>query len=182
MSDADQKPVQRLRVPDSLNPKQKAFCRAYLENGGDPIKAAIEAGYSERSASACVQRLMANPKVAGYLGRVFQKAEQKAEVDAEYLIKRAQEVLERCMGDVRPVMRNGEPVMVETEDGEVVPAYQFDAANSLKAIQLLGSWSKLRMWSDRVEHTGPGGGPIGVITTEVSEERAAEIYRDLVHR
>jgi hypothetical protein len=37
-----------------------------------------------------------------------------------------------------PVLRNGEPVLIETESGEIAAAYTFQAMATLKALDQLG--------------------------------------------
>lgn len=174
--------VAKPRVPTSLSLQQQAFCREYIRNGGDGAAAVKAAGYKSKEAAKHAYLLLQNPKIKAYVGKFIKNAEEKIEIDAEYLITQAKDVLERCMQQIRPLEKDGRPVIIETEDGEQVPAYTFDAANALRAIELMGKWNKLRMWSERVEVTGPGGGPIGMVTTEISEERAAELYAQMVKR
>ncbi|MBQ9081969.1 MAG: PBSX family phage terminase large subunit [Clostridia bacterium] len=61
----------------SLNPKQKAFADAYIKNGGNATQAAIQAGYSERSARPNGSRMLTNADVLAYI------AQQQAEIDSE---------------------------------------------------------------------------------------------------
>ena len=48
--------------------------------------------------------------------------------------------------------------MIETEDGLIAPAYKYDASNALKGYELIGK--HLKLFTDKHEHAGPGGGPI----------------------
>lgn len=44
--------------------------------------------------------------------------------------------------------------MIETEDGEVAPAYKYDATNVFKGYELLGR--HLKLFTDKVDHTSNG--------------------------
>lgn len=52
---------------DSLTAKQRAFVDAFLANGGNRTKAAIEAGYGEKSAHVTGCRLAKHPKIRAAL-------------------------------------------------------------------------------------------------------------------
>ena len=67
----------------SLNPKQKAFADAYIKNGGNATQAAIQAGYSERSARPNGSRMLTNADVLAYI------AQQQAEKTNGYFSERA---------------------------------------------------------------------------------------------
>lgn len=79
----------------ALTPKQKAFCDAYIENGGNATQAAITAGYSEKTAYSQGQRLLKNVEVAARV-----RARQ-AEIDSERIgtIKEIQELRTGIMRD-----------------------------------------------------------------------------------
>jgi phage terminase small subunit len=58
--------------------------------------------------------------------------------------------------------KNGEPVLIEDENGLLVPGYTFDAGSVLRGAELLGR--HLKMFTDKVEHGGTGGGSLEMIT------------------
>lgn len=60
MSDENQK----------LSPMERAFCRAYVANGGNGTQAAIAAGYSEKGASVAAARLLKRPAVIAEIERL----------------------------------------------------------------------------------------------------------------
>ena len=55
--------------------------------------------------------------------------------------------MERCKQAEQVVYQNGNPVMIDTPDGEIAPAYKFDAAAVLKGAELLGR--HLAMFTDK---------------------------------
>lgn len=64
-------------MADKLTPKQKAFCDAYIENGGNATQAAIKAGYSQKSAKSCGQRMLTYADLSAYI------AERQKQIDSE---------------------------------------------------------------------------------------------------
>ena len=58
--------------PNDLTGKQQAFVAAYLSNGFNATKAAVEAGYAPDSAHVEGCRLLRNAKVAAAIARTFQ--------------------------------------------------------------------------------------------------------------
>ncbi|WP_252361411.1 hypothetical protein [Pseudomonas asiatica] len=78
------------------------------------------------------------------------------------------EVVERCR-QVAPVLdRSGEQILVETPTGELAPAFEFDAKNVLKGLELLGKHLNLFAEKDALD--------IELKRLEV-EKRKAEIKR-----
>ena len=54
-----------------LTGKQKAFVTAYLSNGFNATKAAIEAGYAKTGAHVEASRMLRNPKVSQVIAKAF---------------------------------------------------------------------------------------------------------------
>jgi phage terminase small subunit len=73
------------------------FCKAYLlEPNGK--QAAIDAGYSPRTAEVTASKLLKNPKVIAYLDKRRKRAEQKFEVKQEELLR---ELARIAFSDIR---------------------------------------------------------------------------------
>jgi phage terminase small subunit len=137
-----------------LTAKQERFVEEYLIDL-NATQAAIRAGYSERTAKSQGQRLLTNVDIAAAIAATKKNRSQRTEITQDYVLTNIVEILERCR-QVRPVVRaDGSPAMVETEDGELAPAFKFDAANALKAAELLGK--HLSMFTDKVDHTSSDG-------------------------
>lgn len=64
-----------------LTPRQAAFAQAYARHGVAE-RAALEAGYSERTARGSAQRLLANAGIAAEVERLSKKTESAAVADA----------------------------------------------------------------------------------------------------
>lgn len=108
-----------------------------------------------------------HPFVQGYLANKAEEITKDADVTQEYVITKIKDTVERC-SQARPVMRYGEHVMVETEDGEVAPAYTFDASNVLKGCELLGR--NLKMFTDKVEASVTDGKSLAELAQQARDE------------
>jgi len=82
--------------------------------------------------------------------------------------------------------RKGEQIYVETPDGDMLPAYEFDAKDVLKGCELLGK--HLGMFVEKHEVYGKDGGAIEVNRNGEIEERlrndpeARELLKQLYRR
>lgn len=110
-------------MAEKLTPKQKAFCDAYIENGGNATQAAIKAGYSQKSARTNGQRMLTYDAISAYI------AERQKQIDSARIcsIQEIQEFRSR-------VVRKEEK---DQFDLEVAIADQLKAANDLeKALRI----------------------------------------------
>jgi phage terminase small subunit len=140
-----------------LTAKQRLFVAEYLTDL-NATRAAIAAGYSEKTANEQGSRLLANVKVSAEIGRQTDKRLKKLDISAEYVLQGIRETIERCRQSAPVLDRKGKPVYAETEDGDEAVAYTFQALPALKGYELLGK--HLKLFTDRAELTGPNGGPI----------------------
>jgi phage terminase small subunit len=166
-----------------LTPKQEAFVAEFLIdlNGA---KAAIRAGYSARTAGEQAYDLLRNPDIAAAIERGRAQRAQRTRMEQDMVINEMAHLGFSCIthyavdeetGDL--VLRDGAPlgamaavqsvrhrkrVRVD-KDGAVVTTY--DTAIRLwdkpKALFLLGR--HVGLFADRIEHTGPNGGPIETV-------------------
>jgi phage terminase small subunit len=147
-----------------VNDKQAAFAREYIVDL-NATQAAIRAGYSEKTAYSHGQRLLKHVEVAAAIQTAMDDRAKRVEVSADYVLESIVSTMERCK-QAEPVMdRKGDPVMVETPDGVLAKAYTFNAAGVLKGAELLGR--HLKLFTDKIEHGGPDGGPITMIERRI---------------
>jgi phage terminase small subunit len=142
-----------------LTPKQQRFVEEYLVDL-NATQAAIRAGYAPKSAFVQGSRLLSNAKVAQAVSDGRAKQAERTGITADYVLETVRQTVERCRQAAPVLDRKGEPVLVETPDGSLAPAYVFDSKGVLKGCELLGR--NLALWKDRLEHTGKDGGPIQV--------------------
>lgn len=151
-----------------LTPKQQRFVEEYLVDL-NATQAATRAGYSAKTARQQGQRLLTNVVIADAVREAQADLSERTEVTQDYVLATIVETVERCK-QAKPVLdRKGEPVIVETPDGEG-PAYVFDPGAVLKGAELIGK--HLGMFVDRKEVGKPGE------FSELSDtERSQELAR-----
>lgn len=151
-----------------MTPKQELFIKEYLKDL-NATQAAIRAGYSKKTAQEIGAENLSKPIIAEAIQKAMDKRAEKVELSADYVLKTIRDTVERC-NQTRPVLdRSGKPVMVETADGEVVPAYTFDAPNVLKGCELLGR--HLAIWKD----VGSKDNPLSMVAREMTEQELLQI-------
>jgi phage terminase small subunit len=151
-----------------LTAKQRLFVSEYLVSL-NATQAAIKAGYSQRTAYSIGDENLKKPEVIKALQKALADREKRTEITADYVLKSLKEVAERCMQKV-PVMyydkenkcMEQETALVTHPDGSVKEegVWEFDSSGANKSLELLGK--HLKLFTDKTEHSGPGGGPINI--------------------
>lgn len=144
---------------ESVKAKLRAFADLY-RGGPDEVRGNATSCYMQLH-PRCKRRDSAESKAHGYYNHPYtqailqEKAKEscsKADITESYILQKIKDTVERC-SQARPVTdKAGNHVMVETEDGELVPAYTFDAANVLRGCELMGK--NLALWTDKQELSG----------------------------
>ena len=70
-----------------MTAKQQAFCESYVSNGFNATKAAISAGYSEKTAKDMGCQNLAKPYIAEYIENFKSKASERALVTTEDVVR-----------------------------------------------------------------------------------------------
>lgn len=140
-----------------MTPKQERFVGEYLVDL-NATQAAIRAGYSQKTAGSIGEENLRKPEIAKAVQKAMDERAANAGVTAKYVLETIVNTIERCKQAVPVLDRRGDPVMVETAAGGIAPAYTFEASAVLKGAELLGR--HLKMFTDKVEASGPNGGPI----------------------
>jgi len=146
----------------ALTAKQERFVAEYLIDL-NATQAAIRAGYSAKTANVIGPENLVKPCVAEAITAATKARSERTEITQDYVLSTIKDTIERCR-QAKPVLqRNGEPVMVETPDGGIAPAYDFDSMAVLKGAELLGK--HLKMFTDKVEL----GGKVTVVASPLDE-------------
>lgn len=127
----------------ALNPRQLKFIECYLASG-NATQSYIAAGYTARghAAEASAERLLRNAEVRKVVENARKQAAVRRSLTAEFVLERMQ----------HEALREGEGSSHSAR---------------IKALELLGR--PFGLWPARVEHSGPGGGPIEVNLTGLSD-------------
>ena len=120
-----------------LTQKQQIFVVEYLVDL-NATQAAVRAGYSKKTAEWIGPQLLGKTHVSAAIKKAMDAREKRTLITADYVLKVIFETVERCR-QAEPVKdQRGEQVKVPTANGEMLPAYVFDAKNVLKGCELLG--------------------------------------------
>lgn len=128
----------------ALTPKQERFVAEYLIDLC-ATDAAKRAGYSERTAHSIGHELLGKPHIQEAIAAQKAARAERVQVDADWILERLVENVERSMQAVEVLDSKGKPT------GEYV--YQGNVAN--KALELLGKHHG--MFSDNVNLRTPDG-------------------------
>ena len=123
-----------------LTRKQALFVNEYLVDL-NATQAAVRSGYSAHTAAKTGCRLLCKPEVAEEVRRAVESRAERLQLSSEDVL--------RSIVDIR---------------GKAVTGGNL--AQALKANELLGR--HLKLFTDRVEHSGPDGGTIEISDTELS--------------
>lgn len=136
-------------IEKHLKPKERRFVWEY-EKDWNGTRAAIRAGYSEKSAAVIASRLLKKVNVAAY-ARARQRDQYEAlNINKETLSIKLNRVLEQCMEGTEHLSWN--PVTREYEpDGTFV----FDSKGANGALKLLGD--SIGMYQQQVKVSGELG-------------------------
>jgi len=133
----------------TLTAKQQRFVAEYLIDL-NATKAAIRAGYSEKTAGSVGGENLKKPEIAAAIQASMNQRTERTQVDADYVLRTIVDTIERC--------KQAEPV--RDRDGEATGEYKFDAGAVLKGAELLGK--HLKLFTDKTELTGAGGAPLTI--------------------
>lgn len=121
--------------------RYEIFAREYVLDF-NATRAAVAAGYSEKTAYSSGARMLRNVEVQKLIDQLTAKRAEKLDITAEYILGKVKQTIERCSQGVEVVDREGNPTGVWKEDSFAV----------LKGCELLGKHSKL--FTDKLEHSG----------------------------
>jgi phage terminase small subunit len=137
-----------------LTAQQSRFVDEYLVdlNGR---QAAIRAGYSAKTAASKAAQLLTKVNIQEAIQERMNDRAQRTQIDADFVLHGIAKNIKRCEQAEAVTDREGAPVYVETEDGQLVPAYKYDATNVFKGYELLGK--HLKLFTDKVDHSSEDG-------------------------
>lgn len=114
-----------------LNPKQKRFVENYLRSG-NATEAAVDAGYSARSARSWGSRLLQMPEVQAYRRELEQKLFDEMGISKAWIGRRLVEIVERSTQAVPHLTWNA-----VTRQKEPDGFWMNDDATAIKALHEL---------------------------------------------
>lgn len=118
-------------VKKAITDKQKRFVREWLVDMNG-TRAAIRAGYSEKSAAQTASRLMRDPAVRAYRDALLKEEFDSLGITRHSLAVEVWRVYERCAA-ATPVLQWDSNLREYIESGD----WQFDSKGCLKALGML---------------------------------------------
>jgi phage terminase small subunit len=156
-----------------LSPLQSRFVDEYLRDL-NAAQAAIRAGYSAKGANSKGAQLLAIVSIGDAVQERMKARSQRTQVDSDYVIAGIVKNIERAEQSAKVVNAQGQPVFVETPDGDLAPSYKYDPTNALRGYELLGR--HLKMFTDKIDHSnGDGSLAYKHMSDEQLDERVAEL-------
>jgi phage terminase small subunit len=155
--------------------KQRLFVVEYTKDL-NATRAAIRAGYSKRSARNQGQRMMTNDDVRAAIDAALEERIERTKMDADEVLLELSKIARSDMrdyaewgpGGVRLKESEGltdEAAAAVAEVSQTVTAEggstRFKLHDKKGALELLGK--HLKLFTEKHEHSGPGGGPIRTI-------------------
>jgi len=135
--------------PRPFTAKQRRFVEEYLIDL-NASQAAVRAGYSPKGAGVTGHKTLKMPHVAAAVAAAMAKRAEEAKLSADWVLEGLRLNYDRAM-QAEPVMvRQGDRMV---ESGEFV----YDGSVANRALELIGK--HLGMFTDKVQHSGPDGGP-----------------------
>lgn len=114
-----------------LNPQYRKFVQEWMVDM-NATRAAIAAGYSEKSAAQTASRLMRRTEIRSYRDALMAEAFEDLGVTRHSIASRVWEIYERCM-QKKPVMEWNSTTREWIESG----VWQFDTKGALKALAMM---------------------------------------------
>lgn len=177
----------------NLTPKQARFVDEYLIDL-NATQAAIRAGYSARSAEVTGSRLLSNAKVAQAIAEAQGARSERVKVDADWVLTRLTEEATADLADILDdagaiksvkewpkIWRQGLVAGIDVQEDviegvKVGQTVKLKLSDRIKRIELIGKHVAVHAFREKVEHSGPDGGPIQTIdVTKLSTEALREI-------
>lgn len=148
----------------ALTAKQERFVAEYLIDL-NATQAAIRAGYSEKTARQIGDENLSKPDIAAAVKIAMDARADRNGVTQDEVISGLRELRDISMGK-KPLritevvkLRDKEPFTLDFD------VKVFEATAAKGAIELLGK--HIGMFKDKVEHSGPDGGPIPTAPTVI---------------
>ncbi len=135
-----------------LTPKQQRFVEEYLIDL-NATQAAIRAGYSRNCAGQIGEENLKKPQIAAAVAEAKRKRSVATMIDAEWVLRQAVELHQRCMQEIRPVRNPKTGKQVYDDEGNAL--FTFNAAAANRALELVGKHVSVAAFNkDRLEISG----------------------------
>lgn len=142
-----------------LTAKQQCFVDEYMIDL-NATAAAKRAGYSEKTAGRIGQENLQKPVIVEAIEAAKAERSKRTEIDADWVLKQAAKLHQRCMQEIKPVMvRDGKEWVQATgedDEGNEGLLFTFNANGAAKALEIVGKHVGVQAFQENVKHTHEG--------------------------
>ena len=135
---------------NKLNAKQLRFVEEFMLDL-NATRAAVRAGYSEKTAHSCGPRLLGHAGVASAIAAAKKARAEATKIDSHWVLQQAVELHRRCMQEVKPALHPKTRKQMKDSGGNLI--YNFNAAAATRALELVGKHVEIGAFRDRLEIT-----------------------------
>jgi phage terminase small subunit len=86
-------------IGSKLSPKQLLFCKEWIKQKFNGKKAAIEAGYSPKSAEVTASRLLSKAKVQEKIRELLARVDKKLEIEEDEIVRQVRSLIRSDIRD-----------------------------------------------------------------------------------
>lgn len=122
-----------------LTPKQKTFADEYIKSG-NATQAALNAGYSAKTARSIGQENLTKPDISNYINERLKQIEDEKIMDMKEVMQRLSEIA-RAEGTEEVVTNQGDVILVKPK-----------TSDQIRAMELIGK--RYGAWTDKKEVSG----------------------------
>lgn len=136
-------------MEQELTRKEEKFCLEYAVDYNG-TKAAIRAGYAEKSAAKAACKLLKEARILDRVRRLQKEQAERLCLSSDLVVIRALELLDICLA--------AKPVMIwdyENHCWEKSGEYQIDSKGAAKALEILGKHLGMFDGSGQSDDSGP---------------------------
>lgn len=124
-----------------LTLRQQLFCQEYMRDL-NATKAAIRAGYSEKSAMEQGYQLLQKPPVQKAISEAIKERTERTKIDGDWILQNSAELFQQCIGQ-KPLMHGDE--VAKDEHGQ--PIYKFSPANAARLLEIIGRHTDIQCFA-----------------------------------
>ena len=121
-----------------LSTKMELFCRELLAVDFNASQAAINAGYSKKTAGAIGAENLKKPQIQERIAELMQERISRVEIDADWVLMSAKKVFDRCMQEEAVIDRDG------NETGQ----FKFEHSGANKSLEIIGRHVKVKAFDN----------------------------------
>jgi len=119
-----------------LTDKQEVFCREYIVDL-NATQAALRAGYSQKTAQRIGSENLSKPLIQGRVTELMQERVERVQIDADWVLKSAKQVFDRCM----------QQEDVTDREGGSTGEWKFEHSGANKALEIIGKHVKVNAFN-----------------------------------